>query len=176
MSEYLTIISNYGERVKPYLVEKVVNKYGETFTFAAKRARVTTESQAYLMVDVMEDVVNRGTGRAARVLGGKTGTTNDNRDAWFCGYTPSTQTVVWFGNDDNTPIGKRETGGKTAAPVFKMYYEELLKARPELTRHFHVPEGIQTMKINGKDELFTEISKPPKVNKIMQPAKEELLF
>ena len=132
------------------------------------------------MVDVMEDVVNRGTGRAARVrgieVGGKTGTTNDNRDAWFCGYTPSTQTVVWFGNDDNTPIGKRETGGKTAAPVFKMYYEELLKARPELTRHFHVPEGIQTMKINGKDELFTEISKPPKVNKIMQPAKEELLF
>ena len=83
---------------------------------------------------------------------------------------------MWFGNDDNSQIAKRETGGKTAAPVFKAYYDELLKARPELIRHFRVPDGIQTMKINGKDELFTDISRPPKVNKIMQPAKEELLF
>lgn len=180
MSEDLTIISNYGERVKPYMVEKVVNKYGETFTFDTKRERVTTPAQAYLMIDVMRDVVRRGTGRRARIRGiemaGKTGTTNDNRDAWFCGYTPSTQTVVWFGNDDNSQIAKRETGGKTAAPVFRAYYEALLKARPEITRHFAVPDGIQTMKINGKEEIFTDISRPPKVNKIMQPSKEELLF
>lgn len=180
MSEYLTIITNYGERVKPYLVEKIVNKYGEATTFHTIRERVTTETQAYLMIDVMKDVVRRGTGRGTRMrsieTAGKTGTTNDNRDAWFCGFTPTTQTVVWFGNDDNTQIAKRETGGKTAGPVFKAYYEALLKARPELTRHFRKPDGIYEMKINGKNEIFTEISRPPKVNNLMPPAKEELLF
>jgi len=180
MSEYLTIISNYGERVKPYMVEKVVDKYGNITEHEAEKTRVTTEAQAYLMIDVMEDVVRRGTGRRSRVRGletaGKTGTTNDNKDAWFCGYTPSTQTVIWYGNDDNSQIAKRETGGKTAAPVFKEYYQKLLQVHPELTRHFRKPDGIYEIQINGKTELFTDISKPPKVNKIMQPAKEELLF
>lgn len=180
MSEYLTMISNYGERVTPYLVEKVVDKYGNATEHVPQKERVTTEAQAYLMINVMQDVVNRGTGRRAKLrsieIAGKTGTTNDNKDAWFCGFTPSTQTVVWFGNDDNSQIARGETGGKTAAPVFREYYEKLLQARPELTRHFRKPDGIYEMDINGKTELFTDISKPPKVNKIMQPAKEELLF
>lgn len=180
MSEYMTIISNYGEKVKPYLVEKVQKANGETKFYKTSKRRVTTREQAYLMIDVMKDVVERGTGKAAKPLGietaGKTGTTNDNKDAWFCGFSPSTQTVVWFGNDDSTQIARGETGGRTAAPVFKFYYEKLLKARPEMIRHFVRPEGVREIQINGKKEIFTDISKPPMANKMIEPAKEELLF
>ncbi|MDQ1340963.1 MAG: penicillin-binding protein [Campylobacterota bacterium] len=180
MSEYMTIISNYGEKVKPYLVEKVQKANGETKFYKTSKRRVTTKEQAYLMIDVMKDVVERGTGKAAKPIGietaGKTGTTNDNKDAWFCGFTPSTQTVIWFGNDDSTQIARGETGGRTAAPVFKFYYEKLLKARPEMIRHFVRPEGVREVQINGKKEIFTDISKPPMANKMIEPAKEELLF
>ncbi len=181
MSKYLSIISNYGTRTTPFIIKKIKNKNGVVLSEnKVQKTKVTSPSQAFLMIDVLKDVVKKGTGRKARTKGrelaGKTGTTNDNKDAWFCGFSPSIQTVVWFGNDDNTQIAKKETGGKISAPVLGYFYKKLLKIHPEIKRHFDQPKGVYRLKINGKNEIFTDISKPPKNEEILKPASEELIF
>lgn len=166
MSEMYSIFSNYGTKVKPRLISSIKNRLNQYQEMEYESEKVTSPQQSYLMVDVLKNVVKRGTGRSAQVKGlelaGKTGTTNNYVDAWFCGFSPSIQSVVWFGNDDNTPMGRRETGGGAPAPVFGYFYKKLLAEHPEIKRHFDRPEGVQSAKINGQEVLFTEISKPPK--------------
>jgi penicillin-binding protein 1A len=166
-SEEYTIFSNYGQKVKPRLILEIQNIKKELdIKNQVESIFVIEPKQAYLMVDILKDVVKKGTGRNARVKGieiaGKTGTTNDFVDAWFCGFTPSTQTIVWFGNDNNTPLAKKMSGGKASAPVFKRFYTEYLKIHPELKRKFEIPEGIKYYINHGKKEMFTDISKPNK--------------
>ncbi len=131
------------------------------------------------MTTILRDVVQRGTGRRAKVRGielaGKTGTTNSNVDGWFAGYSPTVETVVWFGNDDNTPMYRRETGGRIAAPAFSYFYRQLLKYYPQVKRKFDVPEGVREVTIDGEKEYFSDISKAPKAESHPDAA-EELLF
>ena len=121
------------------------------------------------MTDILKDVVKRGTGRKAQVkwieLAGKTGTTNKNVDAWFCGYSPTIETIVWFGRDNNRPIGRGATGGATAAPAFAYYYQHLLKLYPDTKRIFDVPEGVFVGEYEGRKELYTKTSPLPKSGK-----------
>ena len=174
MSQNYTAISNYGNKSYLRLVSKLVNtKNNETIIFKEKHEEIQPDFQAYLMINMMQDVVRRGTGTRARVPGiqiaGKTGTTNDYKDAWFCGFTPDTQTIIWFGNDDNTPLGKRMAGGVVSAPVFKHFYTELMKIRP-LVREFRVPKEVKKFEYNGKTELYTKISPPPKQETLQEEA------
>jgi len=166
LSEKYTIFSNNGIKVKPYLIASLTNRYGQKIVFEKEEQYIMPNSQTYMMTSILRDVVKNGTGRNARVEGletvGKTGTTNNNIDAWFCGYSPSLQTVVWYGNDDNKPMGKRETGGRTAAPAFSYFYKKWLQLHPEIQRKFVEPENIFHQKFNGKDEIFTKISDVPK--------------
>jgi penicillin-binding protein 1A len=139
---------------------------------------ITNPAQAYIMTTILRDVVSRGTGRRARVKGielaGKTGTTNNNVDGWFAGYSPTIETIVWFGNDNNKPMHKRETGGKIAGPAFSEYYKSVLKFYPQIQREFEMPEGILKVKMNGKEEYFSDISKAPLEDKAT--IDEELIF
>ena len=142
--------------------------------------KVTEERQAFLMTTILRDIVKRGTGVRAKVWGielaGKTGTTNDSIDTWFVGYSPSIETVVWFGNDDNSPLWRREQGGWTAAPSFGHYYKELIKIYPQMPRKFEKPDDVIEVTVEGKKkEYFTDISKPPHVE-VQAEADEELLF
>ncbi|MCD4756784.1 MAG: PBP1A family penicillin-binding protein [Arcobacteraceae bacterium] len=166
LSEQYTMFSNNGIVVTPYLISSITNRYNQKIVFEPEEAYLTSPEQAYLMTTILHDVVKKGTGRNANVANidivGKTGTTNNNIDAWFCGYSPTLQTVVWYGNDDNKPMGKRETGGRTAAPAFKYFYEHWLKLHPEMPRNFIKPENVFIQKYNGEDEYFTETSKMPK--------------
>jgi len=142
-SELYSIISNGGIKVSHRLVKSVRNRTGQTFMYESKREEMADPNRVYMLVDVMKDVVKRGTGTKAQVEGietaGKTGTTNDYRDAWFCGFTPTIQTIVWFGNDNNSPLPGKMTGGMVAAPVFAEYTRALLRFRPEVKRAFEEP-------------------------------------
>ncbi|MEA3498575.1 MAG: PBP1A family penicillin-binding protein, partial [Campylobacterota bacterium] len=165
LSQKYTLFSNNGIIVKPYLISTIKNRYDEKLSFEKDESYITSSAQTYLMTSILHDVVKGGTGRNARVDGletvGKTGTTNNNIDAWFCGYSPTLQTIVWYGNDDNKPMKKTETGGRTAAPAFKYFYDEWLKLHPEIQRKFIKPKTVFESYYNNKKEIFTEISNIP---------------
>ena len=179
MSEAYTIISAGGVKREPLLIKKISNMNGDLEEYEAKKEYLSLKEQSFLNTMLLKDVVLSGTGRRAYVKGielaGKTGTTNDNMDAWFCGFSPTIQTVVWFGNDDNKPMFKYETGGRVTGPAFSKFYKELIKRRPEIKRTFDMPSNVIKMKINGRDEYFTNISKPPK-NSNLNDNKSKLIF
>ena len=179
LAKYYTSFSNGGIQVEPHLIMSV-EKDGNTIYKAKHVKRMTSlPAQAYIMTTILKDVVKRGTGRRANARGielaGKTGTTNKNMDAWFAGYSPTIETVVWFGNDDNTPMYHKETGGRVSGPAFRNYYEHLLKLYPQVKRKFDVPEGIIEVEVDGKKEYFSDISKPPRAEEEIDP-EGELLF
>jgi len=179
LAKYYTSFANGGIQVEPHLI-RYIDKGSSTIYEKAERTRfITEETQAYIMTTILQDVIKKGTGRRANVKGielaGKTGTTNNNMDGWFAGYSPTIETIVWFGNDDNTPMHRRETGGKIAGPAFAMFYEEVLKLYPQIKREFEMPAGVMKVNINGKEEFFSDISKPPRVEAEVN-SEEMLLF
>lgn len=167
-SEAYSVFANNGVQVKPYIVEQIVNKDGQSVTFEPQTKEINTPEQNYLMVSILSDVVKKGTGRKAAVdgieLAGKTGTTNDNIDAWFCGFSPSIQTIVWFGQDNNTPMRRSETGSTIAAPAFSYFFKKYLELHPEIPRTFTKPDNVYIGNFNGKDELYTDTSPLPDID------------
>ncbi len=167
MAQIFSVFANYGHMIEPRLVSKIVSKEGAVIyeTRPKEIADFTKPEQAYLMTDILKEVITRGTGKTAQVdgieLAGKTGTTNDGVDAWFCGYSPTIETVVWFGRDNNKPIGRKATGGALAAPAFAYYFRELLKIYPKTKRTFDKPDGVYSGVTDGIRELYTAISPLP---------------
>lgn len=118
---------------------------------------VLTPQNAWLMASMMQDVVRRGTATRARELGrddiaGKTGTTNDQRDAWFCGFHPTLVASAWIGFDEVAPLGAGETGGRAALPIWVDYMGAALEGVP--TTWPDAPEGLVTVKIDPDNGLL----------------------
>ena len=161
-----TLFSNYGKMAKPLLIKKIVSRYADEEIFKPTVKTVNDPKQAFLMVDILKNVVLRGTGRNARVKGletaGKTGTTNNFIDAWFCGFSPDLEVITWYGNDDNTPMKRGETGGRAAAPAFKYFMSRYLVLHPETKRKFPIPNGVGKFVKDNRTYYYTDISKPPK--------------
>ena len=114
-------------------------------------ARAISAQNAYLIQDLMRDVIQRGTGRRARILGrgdlsGKTGTSNDQRDAWFGGFNADLASVVWVGYDDDLPLGPGEEGSRTALPIWIEFMRIALRGIPE--NQMPQPEGIVSRRID----------------------------
>ncbi|WP_405235503.1 penicillin-binding protein 1A [Lentisalinibacter orientalis] len=113
--------------------------------------RVLTKENAFLVADMMRDVIRRGTGRRARSLGrddlyGKTGTSNDRRDAWFGGFNADLVAVTWVGFDEDKPLGAGEEGSRTALPVWIHFMERALDGAP--TARVEEPEGLVTVRVS----------------------------
>ncbi|MBN8225307.1 MAG: penicillin-binding protein 1A [Xanthomonadales bacterium] len=127
---------------------------------AAKVApRAIDERTAYQLVSMMRDVVQRGTGTAAKVLGredvgGKTGSTNDHRDAWFSGFGGPYVTTVWVGRDDFQSLGYREYGGKAALPIWIEYMRAALEGQPIASNE--PPPGMVKVYVDGSGRMSTE--------------------
>jgi penicillin-binding protein 1A len=119
-----------------------------------------SEIDSYLTVELLRAVVHdpRGTGRRAQTLGrslaGKTGTTNDQGDAWFMGFSPDVLTGVWVGFDEVRLLGKGETGGRAALPIWIDFMREALRERP--ARDFPVPDGIVVVRIDRSSGLLAD--------------------
>ncbi|MCD9006728.1 penicillin-binding protein 1A [Luteimonas sp. XNQY3] len=123
--------------------------------------RAIDERVAYQMISMMRDVVRRGTGTAARALeredvGGKTGSTNDHRDAWFSGFGGNLVTSVWVGRDDNRSLGFREYGGRAALPIWIDFMRVALDGVPEATNE--PPEGMVRVAVTAGGRLLPTAS------------------
>ena len=145
MTEAYSVFANQGRLLPPVLVERVLDRNGDNVYDAKPEVKQVISSQtAFLMTHLLRGVIQHGTGRQMmelnRPLAGKTGTTNDLRDAWFMGYSPQMVCGVWVGQDDNQPLGRRETGARAAGPIWKKFMGLALKDLP--AEDFPVPEKV----------------------------------
>ncbi len=143
--------------------------------------RIISPQTSFLINSMMRDVIRRGTGVKARVIGrndlaGKTGTTNDQRDAWFSGFNANTVTIAWVGFDNPKPLGNRETGAKAALPMWIHYMRNVLKNQPEIP--LVQPPRIVSVRINSKTGLLTTATDPDAIFEYLledQIANDDLL-
>ena len=176
------MIVNGGKRITPTLIDRVEDRNGKTLwradareckgcqdlgwspdltppDIADTREQIEDPRTTYQMVSIMQGVVQRGTAIKLRDLGiplaGKTGTTNDNKDAWFVGFTPDLVAAVYVGFDDPKPLGSHETGGSVAVPIFKDFIAEAMKGKPAIP--FRVPPGLRMVRINPATGALAEM-------------------
>ena len=189
------MVVNGGSYINPSIIDRVQDRFGATVyrhdqrtcegcTIGAissglteppalpdARPRVTDKASAYQMVSMLEGVITRGTGRLIGnpgfAIAGKTGTTNDNTNAWFIGFTPDLVVGVYVGFDTPKPLGKRETGSTAAVPIFADFISEAMETRPVIP--FRRPEGVNLFTINalsgqraqaGDKQVIIEAFKP----------------
>jgi penicillin-binding protein 1A len=172
-----SMIDNGGRRIKPTLIDRIQDRYGHTVyrhderecigcsaakwenqpepSLIDRRQQVIDPMTAYQMTSIMEGVVLRGTAggvgfqkEVGKPVAGKTGTTNDYKDAWFVGFTNDVAVGVYFGFDKPRSLGRGQTGGKLAAPVVKDFMKNALADRPGAP--FRVPPGIKLIRVDAK--------------------------
>ncbi len=168
------MLVNGGKRITPTFIDRIQDRKGRTvFRHDARpcqdcrvrrwsrqpvpavpdnREQVTDPGSAYQVVNILIGVVQRGTGRRIRAVGkplaGKTGTTNEERDTWFMGFSPDLAVGVFAGLDEPTPLGRRETGSSVAAPIFRDFMIDALKNAPSIP--FRIPPGIRLVRVDSK--------------------------
>jgi penicillin-binding protein 1A len=162
MASAYSIFANGGYRVQPYFIERAVDGRGNVVMEALpQRAgesaeRVIDPRNAFIMTSIMRDVVRGGTGARAMKLGrndlaGKTGTTNDFIDAWFCGYNARLVAVAWIGFDTPQTLGRNETGASAALPIWMDYMGAALNGVPE--EALAPPAGIVAARVDPETGL-----------------------
>jgi penicillin-binding protein 1A len=181
MARAYAVFANGGYLVDPYFIRSIQDAQGQVIYTAQPRVvcpgclqdlegiadesgarrnlaeEVITPQNAWLMNSMLQDVIQRGTGRRATALGrsdlsGKTGTTNDQKDAWFCGYNSSLVTTTWVGFDKLDPLGRAETGGHAALPMWMQYMGAALAGTAPEKRE--QPDGLVTVRIDPKTGLL----------------------
>ncbi|MBM3517002.1 MAG: penicillin-binding protein 1A [Alphaproteobacteria bacterium] len=186
------ILVNGGKRIVPSLIDRVQDRRGRTvFRHDARdcpgcaaaswrgqaepvlpdgRSRVIDAPTAYQLVSMLQGVVERGTGHiiadVGRPLAGKTGTTNDSRDAWFVGFAPDLAVGVFCGFDQPRTLGRGETGASVAAPVFRDFMAEALADQPALP--FRIPSGVRLVRVNAETG---RLARPGERNVILEAFK-----
>jgi len=146
-----SVFPNRGYLVDPIFIQRIEDRDGRVLFEANPRRHLAVKPEtADIMTNLLTQVVRRGTATRVQVLerpmGGKTGTTNNTRDAWFLGFTPSVITGVWVGMDDERSLGAKETGSRAAAPIYIAYMKEALKNKP--VEQF--PEEVKTPPIQKR--------------------------
>ncbi|MCO5730587.1 penicillin-binding protein 1A [Rhizobium sp. SSA_523] len=189
-----SVIANGGQQIKPTLIDRIQDRYGKTIfrheertcegcnfnswanqdepTLVDKRERVLDPMTAYQITSMMEGVVQRGTAAGKipvkdRPVAGKTGTTNDEKDAWFVGFTPNLVAGLYIGFDTPTPLGRGGTGGGLAAPIFGDFLAQAAKVVPP--SKFQVPEGMQFVPVNRKTGMFALEGEPDTIIEAFKP-------
>lgn len=152
-----SVFNNNGYFIEPSFVTKVVDRNGNVLEeFIPGKDKVIEKNTAFIMTNLLEGVVQNGTGWRAKALkrptAGKTGTTNDLFDAWFAGYTPRYTTGVWVGFDEEASLGQHETGSRAACPIWVEFMKQLLKDKP--VRIFQVPESVVFSQIDAETGLL----------------------
>ncbi|MGD9285367.1 MAG: PBP1A family penicillin-binding protein [Desulfobacterales bacterium] len=161
------VFPNRGERIQPYGILEVVDRQGRVIWRAKPQKRVVmARSTAAIVTNMLEAVVKEGTGRRARVLGkavaGKTGTTNEYKDALFVGFSPRIIAGVWVGRDQGGSLGDKETGARAALPIWIDFMKVALQNEPHL--YFDIPDDVNPIRIDPLSGLpQSDDSKPSAV-------------
>ena len=185
---------NGGLKITPSLIDKVQDRYGKTIMrhdtrrceqcvvdtgwreqavplLPDNREQLTDPASAYQIITMLEGVVKRGTGRkllqTGLVLAGKTGTTNDNTNAWFVGFSPDLVAGVFVGYDKPRPLGKRETGSTAAVPIFQSFMAEALADAPQIP--FRRPDGVNLYPVHAEKGYQVKLSNPDVVMEVFKP-------
>lgn len=143
-----------GVYEEPRIVTRIVGPDGKDVELKppVPPRRVLEPAEAFVITHMLESVVDHGTAQRAKVLGrrvaGKTGTSNESKDAWFAGFSPEIAAVVWVGYDDNKPLGSGEAGGTTALPAWIAVMDAAHKGKPRA--EFARPPGVNTVAIDPK--------------------------
>jgi len=148
--------ANEGMKVTPIAIKYITDSKGMILESNEPEAtEVVSPQTAFQITSMMEDVVKYGTGWKAKALGrpvaGKTGTTNEYKDAWFVGYTPNLVAAVWVGFDNTRPLGPQETGARAASPIWVTFMKNVVGDPAD----FPVPEGITTRVIDPATGLLS---------------------
>lgn len=193
MTSAYAMLANGGKRIEATLIDHIQDRYGKTVFRHDKREcegcsadnwqnqdepeiqdireQIINPYTAYQITSMLEGVVQRGTGIEVKAVGkplaGKTGTSNDEKDAWFVGFSPDLAVGIYVGFDNPRPMGRGETGGGLAAPIFRDFMKDALKNDPAIP--FRVPEGINFVRISrstgrlpdfGEKDVILEAFKP----------------
>jgi penicillin-binding protein, 1A family len=188
------VLANGGKQIKPTVIDRIQDRYGKTIfrheertcdgcnaprwaeqeepILVDNREQVLDPMTAYQITSMMEGVVRRGTAAGKikiddRPVAGKTGTTNDEKDAWFVGYTPNLVAGVYIGFDTPAPLGRGATGGSLAVPVFADFMEVAVKRTPP--EKFHVPEGMQFIPVNRTTGMMAFEGEPDTIVEAFKP-------
>ena len=165
MATAFSVFANGGYRVSPYLIARITDARGTVLSAAqpqkagGEAERVIDARNAFVMTSMLRDVVAYGTATKALSLGrrdiaGKTGTTNENVDAWFAGFTPQLVGVAWVGHDQPKSLGANETGAAAALPIWIAFMQKALKGLPDVPAE--PPEGLVSLRINAESGLRDE--------------------
>jgi len=188
-----SVLANGGKSVHATLIDRIQDRWGKTVwrhddrpcpqchveawngqqepEIPDDRRQVIDPHTAYQITSILEGVVQRGTATVLKKIGkplaGKTGTTNEEKDAWFMGYSPDLVVGVFIGYDTPTPMGKGMTGGRIAAPVFGDFMEKALAGKPAVP--FRVPPGIKLVRVNLKTGLRASGTAPGSIMEAFKP-------
>jgi penicillin-binding protein 1A len=187
------VIANGGKQIKPSLIDRIQDRYGKTIfrheertctecnvpqwenqqepQLVDNREQVLDPMTAYQITSMMQGVVLRGTAygkiKLDRDVAGKTGTTNDEKDAWFVGYTPDLVAGLYIGYDQPAPLGRGMTGGAIAAPVFNTFMNQAVAGTPP--SRFIVPEGLTKIVVNRKTGMAAMPGEPDAIDEYFKP-------
>jgi penicillin-binding protein 1A len=151
------VFANGGMLAEPFFINRIVDRSGQIIEEnQPSLSEAISKEMAHVMTDLLRAVIQEGTGWRIKALkrpaAGKTGTTNELRDAWFLGFTPSLVTGAWVGYDDRRPMGKGETGSRAASPIWLYFMSQVLQDQP--VEDFAIPEGVVFAKIDAKTGLL----------------------
>ena len=188
-----SVLANGGKQIKPSLIDRIQDRYGKAIfrheertceacnandwegqdepTLVDNREQVLDPMTAYQITSMMEGVVTRGTAagkiKLDRPTAGKTGTTNDEKDAWFVGYTPELVAGVYLGFDNPAPLGRGATGGSLAAPIFNEFMQGALEGMPPTK--FIIPEGMKMIAVDRKTGMQASAGQPGVIMEAFKP-------
>lgn len=167
------MLVNGGKKISPIFIDRIQDREGKTIyktdtrlcencagdtsssllqpQLPDIREQIQDPASAYQMVNILTGVIQRGTGSAVRSLkrnlGAKSGTSNDNIDAWFIGFSPDLVVGVWVGKDNPEPLGPKDTGGVVAAPIFRDFMKKALANTTDIP--FRVPDSVKLVRVNA---------------------------
>lgn len=196
MTTAYAMFANGGKFVRATLIDRIQDRWGKTVWKHDNRAcsacaaeswtgqdepeipddrrQVIDPYTSYQMTSILEGVIQRGTATKLKTLGrplaGKTGTSNEEKDAWFVGYSPDLVVGVYIGYDTPRPMGKNQTGGEVAAPIFGEVMKTALADKPPTP--FRIPEGMQVIKINATTGLRAEPGETSTIEEAFKPSEE----